>query len=166
MCRRWHKCAGVAHPAGGGGATVGHRSHAVCWRSPAPLKRNPAVDCRLVSEVLLSLSLKRGCTRDTIPCVVTLVVLQGAASWFFSFVCNAATVVCCAFAMGLVRLRASSFLSGFGLASILALYQIRRDVLNSHAEVKDEVRVMLDMYVSLSGCLDAPPGCCQVSQQP
>lgn len=63
---------------------------------------------------------------------------QEAVAWFHSIVCNTTTAVSCAFEMGLARSRASSFLSGFGLASVLLLYQVRRDVLNSHAEVKDE----------------------------
>jgi hypothetical protein len=42
--------------------------------------------------------------------------------------------------MALMRVRITSFLAGFGIASGLALYQIRQDVVTSHAEVTASVR--------------------------
>lgn len=41
--------------------------------------------------------------------------------------------------MSLMRTRISSFLVGFGLATGLGMYQIRQDLLNSHAEIKASV---------------------------
>ena len=41
--------------------------------------------------------------------------------------------------MGLFRARLTSFFLGFGLASGLALYQLRQDVSQSHAEILESV---------------------------
>ena len=41
--------------------------------------------------------------------------------------------------MGLFRARLTSFFVGFGLASGLALYQLRQDVSQSHAEILESV---------------------------
>lgn len=43
--------------------------------------------------------------------------------------------------MALLRVRVTSFLVGFGVAAGLALYQLRQDVVQSHSEIKDAVRV-------------------------
>ena len=43
--------------------------------------------------------------------------------------------------MALLRVRVTSFLVGFGVAAGLALYQLRQDVVQSHLEIKDAVRV-------------------------
>lgn len=52
--------------------------------------------------------------------------------------------------MALMRVRAASFLAGFGIATGLALYQIRQDVVNSNAEVKAEVRTLVRSWNTIA----------------
>ena len=41
--------------------------------------------------------------------------------------------------MGLFRVRATSFLAGFGLAAGLGLYQLRQDIISSHEVLSRQV---------------------------
>lgn len=42
--------------------------------------------------------------------------------------------------MGLMRIRVSSFLSGFAVAAGISLYQLKKDLQDSHALLREQVR--------------------------
>ncbi len=51
------------------------------------------------------------------------------------------------------RTRASSFFTGFALASAIAMYQLQRDVMGSHRILADEVSWLFCLFLLLCSAL-------------